>query len=98
MIQSFLGTSYQSSHHIYNNNYNNHIILSVILILIDGGNCVRIVSKMETITCSHTGCTCDYSREELMARADLSPGGLCVECNHKIKDHSRRNPTGNKFS
>ncbi len=49
---------------------------------------------MTSVTCSHPdGCTCDYFREELEARADLSPGGSCYKCHHDIACHPRR-PSG----
>jgi hypothetical protein len=43
-----------------------------------------------TKTCSHPGCTCDNYREELMARPDMSPDGICVNCHHAVNLHPRR--------
>ncbi len=45
---------------------------------------------MTSVTCSHPdGCTCDNFREELEARPDISPGGICIECNHAVRLHPR---------
>ncbi len=36
---------------------------------------------------------CDYFREVLEARPDMSPGGICIDCNNTVRLHPRR-PSG----
>ena len=46
---------------------------------------------MSSVICSHPdGCDCDYFREVLEARADMSPGGICIDCSHAVGLHPRR--------
>ena len=53
---------------------------------------------MSSATCSHPdGCTCINYNDDLMARPDMSHGGICINCNHAVNLHPRR-PSGKCYS